>query len=152
MIEKLEPKFITVDDYNNYWGENLRDMLRAYGANDSYEAERFLARVEIKLINWINNRTFRRIRYCDLNQRQLHLFQLALIEQAKYMFKNGDIGLDSGYNPETLQIADSQTLETLRVSNTTVELLSNAGLFNLTVKDLPRYPHGGGPGDFTNIF
>lgn len=152
MIKKLQPKFVTVDDYNNYWGENLREILRSYGGNDSYDAERFLARVEIKLMNWIDNRTFRRIRYCDLNPRQLLNFQYALIEQAKYMLKNGDIGLDSGYNPETLQTADSQALEMLRVGNTVIEFLSNAGLFNLTVKDLPRYPHGGGPGDFTNIF
>lgn len=152
MIKRLEPKFITVDDYNNYWGENLRDMLRSYGGDDSYAAERFLAQVELKLMRWIDTRTYRRLRYEDLKGEQLLNWQYALVEQAKYMFKNGDLGLDSGYDPERGVVADSTTLNTLRVGNTVIDFLSQAGLFNLTVKNRPRYPHSGDPGDFTNIF
>ena len=102
---------------------------------------------------WIDNRTFRRIRYCDLNPRQLEHFQYALVEQAKYMVINGDFGLDSGYDQEKGLITDSQTIETLKVGSDVITQLSNAGLFNLTVKNRPRYPHGGGyNGDYTNIF
>ncbi len=152
MINRLEPKFITVDDYNNYHGENLREILRSHGGNDSYEAERFLAETELKLMAWIDRHTCRRLRYCDLNPRQKYFWQLALVTQAKYRILNGDLGLDSGYDQERGEIIDSKRLENLKVSDDVIDYLSNSGLFNLTVKNLPRYPHGGGPGDFTNIF
>ena len=144
----LEPQYVTVDDFNNYHGVNLREILRNDG-NDSYQAERFLAREELKFINWIDNTTFRRLPYSQLNERQLKLFRCAILEQVMYVIKNGDIGLDSGYDPEKGVIADSDTLNSLRVSQVAIDLLSNAGLFNLVMKNRPR-KFGGGfvPGDF----
>lgn len=152
-MEQLKPQFITVDDYDNYWGESLREILRPFYGNDSYAAERFLARMEIKLMVWIDFKTVRRLRYDRLNPRQLRFFKFALAEQAKYMIINGDLGLDSGYDQEKQTFADQATISNLRVGDTVIEFLSEAGLFNLTVKNLPRYPHGGGYNkDFTNIF
>ena len=145
---ELKPQFVTVDDFNNYHGVNLREMLRN-NANDSYQAERFLAREEMKFMQWIDNTTFRRLSYHELNERQLKLFKCAILEQAMYVFKNGDIGLDSGYDPEKGVIADSDTLSSLRISQVAIDFLSNAGLFNLSMKNRPR-KFGGGfiPGDF----
>ena len=46
---QLGPKFITVDEFDNYWTANLREMLRT-SANESNQAEMFLARVERRLM------------------------------------------------------------------------------------------------------
>ena len=63
-----KPKFVSVDDFKNYWGLDLRNILRD-DDNVSNQAERFLARVEDRLMNWIDNHTFRRIKYEDLHLR-----------------------------------------------------------------------------------
>ena len=137
MIE-FKPKFVTVDDFNNYHNMNLREMIRPYNGNDSYYAEKFLFKVEVQLMNWIDNATFRRKNWNQLNSKQYQNFQLAILEQALYMLKNGDIGLDSGYNPEQGIIAQRGQLNRLRVSQTAIDYLSNAGLYNLVVKNRPR--------------
>ena len=38
---QLGPKFVTIDEFNNYWTMNLRDMLRT-SANPSNQAEKRL--------------------------------------------------------------------------------------------------------------
>ena len=136
MIE-FKPKYVTVDDFNNYHNMNLRDMLLSYG-NDSYAAEKFLFKVETQLLNWIDNVTFRRKNWNQLNAKQYQNLQLAILEQAMYVFKNGDISLDSGYNPEQGIIAQRGQLNRLRVSQAAIDYLSNAGLYNLVVKNRPR--------------
>ena len=152
MIQPLKPQFITVEDYDNYWNENLREKLRSIDGNDSYEAERFLARVEKRLMRYINVKTYRRLNYYLLNPRQLAAFQEALVEQAKYMFYNGDTGINSGFNQEQNDIIDPDKMEDIAVSREAIRALVDAGMFNLTVKNRPRYPNSGDPGDITNIF
>ena len=72
----FKPKYVTVDDFNNYHNMNLRDMLLSYG-NDSYAAEKFLFKVETQLLNWIDNATFRRKNWNQLNAKQYQNLQLA---------------------------------------------------------------------------
>ncbi len=137
MIE-FKPKYVTVDDFNNYHNMNLRDMLRSYSEDDSFAAERFLFKTEIKLMAWIDTVTFRRKRWDQLNAYQYLQFQLAILEQALYRYKNGDIDLDSGYDQDKGIIADKGKLNQLKVSSSAIEFLSNAGLYNLVVKNRPR--------------
>ena len=140
---KLKPQFVTVDDFNNYHGKNLRDLLRSYGQNDSYDAERFLAKTELKLMNIIDRKTFRIYDFNNLTDRQLAFFKMAILEHAWYRYKNGDIGNDSGYNPERGDIVDQDEKEAIRVSQDTIDLLSNAGLWNMNIKNRPRKFAGG---------
>lgn len=146
---QFEPKFITVDDFNNYWSEDLRDKLKN-DANPSNAPERFLSRVERKLMAYIDNNTFRRYRYEELEGAQLDAFREALVLQAMYMWKNGDIGMDSGYDSERGVVAGRAELIALTVCQDAIDVLSNAGLFNLVMKNRPR-KFGGGfiPGDFS---
>ena len=137
MIE-FKPRFVTVDDFNNYHNMNLRDMLRSYTGDDSYAAERFLFKTEIKLMQWVDNTSFRRKKWEDLNPYQLQQFQLAILEQAMYRFKNGDIDMDSGYDPEKGPIAGRGQLNRIVVCQSAIGFLSNAGLYNLVVKNRPR--------------
>jgi len=137
------PKFVTVDDFKNYWGMDLRNMLRSDN-NDSNQAERFLARVEDRLMQWIDNNTFRRIRYEDLKFRptQYENWQKAILTQAMYMYKNGDLGMDSGYNSETGIVTGQADLKEIEVCQAAINYLSNAGLFNLNVKNRARILSG----------
>lgn len=150
-----QPKFVSVDDFKNYWGLDLRNILRS-DDNESNQAERFLARVEDRLMNWIDNHTFRRIKYENLhaNPRQYENWQKAILTQAMYMFKNGDLGIESGLDTEKGIIAPRSDLVELEVCQAAIDYLSNAGLFNLNVKNRPRtlngYPGTGYGGNWQN--
>lgn len=131
------PKFVTVDEFDNYWGANLRDMLRS-GANESNAASIFLARVERRLMAYIDNNTFRRYRYDELQGKQLDAMKEAILLQAMYTYKNGDIGMDSGYDAERGIIAKRSDLVELAACQDAIDTLSNAGLWNLVMKNRPR--------------
>ena len=136
-----KPRFISVDDYNNYWGEDLSAKLKS-NYNISNQAEAFLARVEDRLLNWIDRNSFRRIRYDKMTPYQLNQFKLAILTQAKYVYKNGDIGLDSGYDPEKGKIISADELAAIEVCQAAIDYLSNAGIFNLVMKNRPRVNRG----------
>ena len=147
-----QPQFVSVDDYKNYWGEDLRAMLRSNN-NVSNQAETFLARVEDRLMNWIDNNSFRRIKYSNLNEYQLEQFKKAILTQAKYMYKNGDLGLDSGYDPERGKIIEQIELNAISVCQAAINFLANAGLFNLVMKNRPRVNRSNtGNVDFDDLY
>lgn len=144
-----QPKFITVDDFRNYWGMDLRSML-APNDNVSNQAETFLARIEDRLMNWIDNHTFRRVKYEELTDFQLENFKKAILTQAMYIYRNGDLGIDSGYDAEKGKIISRDELNEIEVCQAAINYLSNAGLFNLVMKNRPRN-YRGYPGiDFPN--
>ena len=60
-------------------------------------------------------------------------FQEALIEQAKYMYKTGDTGLNSGFDQEHNTFTDLDKLEQITVGRDALRILVDAGMFNLTV-------------------
>ena len=139
-----KPQFVSVDDFKNYWGLDLRNMLRS-NDNESNQAETFLARVEDRLMQWIDNNTFRRIRYEDLREKfpeSYENWQKAILTQAMYMFKNGDLGIESGYDAEKGQIIGRQELVEMAVCPAAIDYLSNAGLFNLVIKNRRRFTRG----------
>lgn len=138
---QIKPKYITVDDFKNYWGVDLRAVLRTNDSS-SNQAELFLSRVEDRLKNWIDNNTFRRLDYDRLTPFQFENWQKALLTQAMYMFKNGDIGMDSGYDAEKGILVKRSDLTELVVCQATMDYLSNAGLLNFVMKNRPRILKG----------
>lgn len=99
---------------------------------------------------YIDNNTFRRYKYEELVGKQLDAFKEAIILQAMYVYKNGDIGMDSGYDAERGIVAKRGELVELSLCQDAIDTLSNAGLWNLVMKNRPR-KFGGGfiPGDFS---
>ena len=144
---EFKPKFVTVDDFNNYWGTDLRSILRG-GSNPSNSAEAFLMRVENRLMAWIDNNTFRRIKYEQIHGKQHDSFKEAILLQAMYLYKNGDLGMESGYDQEKGVVTERSKLTTLTVAQDAIDALANAGLFNLTIKNLPRHTFNGDTGGF----
>lgn len=134
---RTEPRFVSADDFENYWGINLSDKLK--GDNFSNKADKFLLRIENRLMNWLDANTFRVYRWDELNDEQLEKFQLAILEQAMYVFKNSDLALDSGYDPDQGIIADYETINKIAICQPTIDLLKTAGLFNLRIYNKRRF-------------
>ena len=132
-----EPRFVTPDDFENYWGENLNAKLK--GDNYSNKANIFLKIVEDRLLNWIDANTFRVTTWDALTDYQLEQLQYAILTQAMYVFRNSDISLDSGYDPESGIIASKGVLNNLVVSQAALDFLKNAGLYNQRVTNRRRF-------------
>lgn len=137
----VKPRYISVDDFNNYWNRDLAAMLRG-GSNPSDEPDSFLARVEDRLMAWIDRNSFRRVRYDKLTPYQLDQFKRAILTQAMYVYRNGQIGLDSGYDPEKGKIISQDELAAIEVCQGAIDFLLNAGIFNLVMKNRPRVNRG----------
>lgn len=136
-----KPNFVSVDDYNNYWGEDLRSMLKP-NSNVSNQAESFLYRAERRLMVWINTNCFRHTNYNKLSKVQLESLKEAILIQAKYMFKNGDLGLDSGYDQERGKVVEQAELNAISVSQAAIDVLISGGLFSMVMKNRPRANRG----------
>lgn len=134
---KTEAQFITPSDFENYWGINLNRELK--GDNYSRKAELFLLQVEDQLLGWIEANTFRNIPWDNLTEYQTEQLQLALLYQAFYIFKNSNISLDSGYDPDNGMIISPDKLASIEVNRTALNFLKNAGLYNHVVTNHRRY-------------
>jgi hypothetical protein len=134
---RLEPRFVSADDFENYWGENLNAKLK--GDNYSNKADKFLLRIENRLMTWLDANTFRVYEWDHLSDFQLENLQLAILEQAMYVFRNSDLALDSGYDPEQGVIADYEKINSIAICQPAIDLLKTAGLFNLRITNKRRF-------------
>ena len=134
----FEPKFISASDFYDYWGIDLIEKLKN-GGNASNKANIFLRRIENNVMAWIDANTFRNVHWDHLSDFQLEQFQYALLEQAMYVYRNSDISLDSGYDPEKGIIVDRGTLDSLIICTPALNFLKLAGLYNLNVTNRMRY-------------
>lgn len=149
----MKPKFVTPNDFLNYWGIDLNVKLRRGTTGPENVAESFLKRVEDRLMTWIDANTFRLTpwdyytdNYVYGNENEAKLAKLrkdywkkAILVQAMYVFKNSDIGLDSGYDPEKGIIAEKASLDEIEISRQAIDFIKNAGLYNHVVKNRFRY-------------
>ena len=97
----LQTRYITADDFLEYTGIDLGAQLKG-NANPSDKATAFLNRIEVRMEAFLNANFFKRItdewpHFTDY--QKLH-YKYALLEQALYVFRNGDISIDSGYEPD----------------------------------------------------
>lgn len=133
-----EPKFVTPDMFKNRFGIDLNESLDE-NDNISNKANIFLMMVEDNLMSWVDANTFRNVSWDGLTQYQLEKLQLAILYQALYTYKNGDILLDSGYDQEKGIIANHTLLQEIAISPTSINYLKTAGLYNHVVNNVRRY-------------
>lgn len=131
------PKYVTPGDFENYWGEGLYN-LKNYD-NVSNKENIFLRRVENRIMSWVDSNTFRNVRWDELTDFQLEHFQIAILEQAMYVYRNSDIAQDSGYDPEKGKIADPHYLEKIEICVPAKRELSLAGLYNHVIENKRRF-------------
>ena len=131
--------YVTPDDFFNFYGRDLRELLRSDN-NDSTQAERFIEMVTIHLKNFIDANTFRRLDYDRLTEYQNKQWKYAILAQCYYTYKEGSkaLGLFSGVDDEKGIIIDYGTIREIEICPAAIDFLSNAGLFNLVIKNRPR--------------
>lgn len=143
----MKPLFVTADDFLDYWGINLNARLRT-NDNDSNKADTYLARVELRLMSWIDKNSFRVTPWNNLAPFQIQNFRYAILEQAMYMWRNGDIEMDSGYDQERGVVLHSNDKEDIVICKSCLNFLFTAGLFNLKITNRKRYMGGDSFGVF----
>ena len=139
---QTKAKFVTPDDFLNYTGIDLDSELRDSGSPaDSNKADMFLCRVERRFLTFVDSSSFRNYDWDELayHPRDLEAMKTAILEQALYVFKNGDLSIDSGYDPQRGTTIEKSDLMRREISAQAIDILKNAGLFNQNVANKRRY-------------
>ncbi len=128
---EFKTRFITKDEFKLYFGIDLEIELPE-NDNSSDRVNAFLCRIENLLEAWINTNYFYRLNtfwetFTDYQKEQ---YKLALLEQAYYVLKNGDISSDSGYDKDKGIVADRRSLNVIAISPATYNHLDNGGFLN----------------------
>lgn len=131
----LTSKYITPIDYLNYYGENL-DTILPDDDMSSGKAERFIAQTTDEVCALLESKCFKRIdyEYDNFSEYQKKCFKLALLSQCKYKIKNGNIGNDSGYDPQSGKIISNAELKDIELSRNTIRYLNLCGLWDRNIR------------------
>ena len=134
---------VTPDDFKNMFGQDLATIL-AESDNDSNYPFVFLRMIQDFLMDWCDEQGFRRVKFHELNGMQLQYFQKAVLYQAYYTWKNGavGIGLESGIDTDKGRVLTQEDIRAAEVPPRVVTLLHKSGLFNLKMKNRPRFNRG----------
>ena len=135
---RTEPRFIQPDDFNNYTGKNLNELLRAK-ANESNKCDLFLMYVEDCLLARVDAISFRLTSWDNISDYQRDCLQRALIIQAEYILRNSDLFTDSGYDIEKGEIISYDKIQEIAICPTSIDLLTNCGLINRVMRNRFRY-------------
>lgn len=137
---KTSAYFVSPADFKNYWGVDLSVELKEGGTElDSNVADMFLMRVEDRLLAWLDANTFRNYRWNEVSGEDREAMQKAILIQAMYIFRNGDISTDSGYDPQRGIVAQKKDLQLIEICDAAVDMLKSSGLYSRKMKNRRRY-------------
>ena len=128
---ELLTKYITADEFREYTGIDLAEELKDT-SNASDKVNEFLKRVEDRMETYLNAHFFKNVNelYPEFTNEQKYHYKLALIEQAYYVFKNGDISTDSGYDQERGIIASKHARTEITLAPNSIDHLRMTGLWS----------------------
>jgi len=123
----LQTKYITLDEFEEYFNISLRGALGNEG-----NAIAFLKRIEDRMETFIDANFCKSIEiyYPSFTDYQKAHYKRALLEQAIYVFRNGDVSVDSGYDTDKGVIADINTIKKISISPNAKQELILCGLWN----------------------
>lgn len=127
----LLTRYITPDEFREYTGVDLEEELRDT-SNPSDKVAAFLRRIEDRMEVFLNANFFKRVSDvwpCMTDFQKQH-YKLALIEQAYYVFKNGDISTDSGYDPDKGVVASKHSRAEITLAPNAIDHLRMTGLWS----------------------
>lgn len=134
-----KPQFVTPNDFENYTGVNLDEILKV-NSNTSNNSNLFLFRIERRLMSWVDAETFRKYSWTRLNNFQKEELQQAIIEQAEYVIRNSDLANDSGVDIDKGKIIDYDYICSIAICRPCINHLKNADLYNHVITNTYRYP------------
>lgn len=132
---ELNTRNITIDEFRSWSGIDLESQLKG-DDNPSNAAQSFIDRVTYRLESFIDAEFYRNIakEYPNMEDYQKEHYKHALLEQVLYVFKMGDISVDSGYDPEKGAIASNADLDAKTISRNVRRELILAGVWNGNVR------------------
>lgn len=135
----LKTKYITGDDFKEFFGIDLSIRLKD-NDNPSDKVNSFLIQREDEIATYINETYYRDVdtEYGYFTEYQKKEYKKALLYQAYYILKNGDIGNDSGYDLENGVVASQSTLKELMISKKSIQHLRLCGLACRKIKNKGR--------------
>ncbi len=141
---EFKTRYITADEFKQYFGIDLQIEL-PNGDNERGKVAAYLTRIENRLEAWINANYFYNITqfWETLNNNQKEQYKYALLEQAYYVLRMGDISVDSGYDKERGVIAGRSTINELSVAPNAMLHLENGGFLNTRIVKRGGYYQGG---------
>ena len=141
---EFKTRYITADEFKQYFGIDLQIEL-PNGDNESGKVAAYLTRIENRLEAWINANYFYNVTqfWETLNNNQKEQYKYALLEQAYYVLRMGDISVDSGYDKERGILADRSTINELSVAPNAMLHLENGGFLNTRIVKRGGYYQGG---------
>lgn len=130
-MQPILTRYITADEFREYTGVDLQAELRDT-SNPSDKVNAFLRRIEDRMEVFLNAHFFKRVtdEWPYWSDEQKGWYKKALIEQAYYVFKNGDISSDSGYDPDKGIVASKHALTELVIAPNAQNYLRMTGLWN----------------------
>lgn len=140
----LQTRYITPDDFLLYTGIDLGAQLKGT-ANPSDKAYAFLFRVEVRMETFLNANFFKRItdEWPYFNDYQKEHYKFALLEQALYVFRNGDISIDSGYEPDEGIKLDPTARKKIIIAPNAIDHLQMIGLWTRHISRTATFWPGG---------
>lgn len=124
----LQTKYITLDEFTEYFPE--KDLIAIMGSQEGAIA--FLKRLEDRMESFIGanfDKNLEREYACFSDFQKVH-YKRALLEQAIYVLKNGDISVDSGYDVDKGIVVDITSLKKLALSPNSKQELLLCGLWS----------------------
>ena len=124
-------RYITADEFREYTGIDLAEELQDT-SNPSDKVNAFLKRVEDRMEAYLNAHLFKNVSdlWTRFSDEQKAYYKRALLEQAYYVFKNGDISADSGYDPERGIIVSKHALTEITLAPNAKDCLRMTGLWS----------------------
>lgn len=128
----LQTKYITLDEFTQYFPNE--DLIASMGSQEGAIA--FLKRIEDRMEAYVGANFDKNVErlYGEFTDYQKEHYKLALLEQCIYVLRNGDVMVDSGYDPERGEIVNITTLKKLALSFNSKEQLILCGLWSRHIR------------------
>lgn len=136
----LATRNITLDEFKAYTGIDLSAEMRPDSADPNNTAEAFLLRITDRLEAYIDANFYRNpsAMYFGMSDYQKRQYKLALIEQCLYVYKNSDVSVDSGYDPDKGAIASRGEMENIRIAPNARDHLMACGVWCRAIRGVGR--------------
>ena len=126
----LQTKYISLDDFKDYFGIDLVEEL---GTTEN--AIGFLKRIEDRMEVYLDSNFNKHIEreYPHFSDNQKEHYKLALLEQAIYIWRNGDVSVDSGYDIESGEKVSRGKIKEISIATNSIDHLRMCGLWNRSI-------------------